>query len=75
MLINQRNILRNIKNLLPNNPVFQKEFGSLLIALGWSLNHELRKTNPMVDLYRRVLFLTRLLPVIFVLIEFYCILD
>ncbi len=52
MLINQRNILRNIKSLLPKNAAFQKEFGSLLIALGWSLNHELRKTNPMVDLYR-----------------------
>ncbi len=52
MLINQRNILRNIKSLLPTNMAFQKEFGSLLIALGWSLNHELRKTNPMVDLYR-----------------------
>nr|WP_314263682.1 bestrophin family ion channel [uncultured Moellerella sp.] len=52
MLINQRNILRNIKSLLPTNTMFQKEFGSLLIALSWSLNHELRKTNPMVDLYR-----------------------
>ncbi|WP_272659169.1 bestrophin family protein [Providencia sp. PROV113] len=52
LLINQRNILRNIKGLLPNNQLAQKEFANLLIAFGWSLKHELRKTNPIIDLYR-----------------------
>ncbi|MEX9912437.1 bestrophin family protein [Providencia huaxiensis] len=52
LLNNQRNILRNIKGLLPNDPVEQKEFANLLIAFGWSLKHELRKTSPIIDLYR-----------------------
>ncbi|MBQ0536245.1 bestrophin family protein [Providencia huaxiensis] len=52
LLINQRNILRNIKGLLPNDPSAQKEFANLLIAFGWSLKHELRKTSPIIDLYR-----------------------
>ncbi|MGG4609722.1 bestrophin family protein [Providencia sp. Me31A] len=52
LLINQRNILRNIKGLLPNDKAAQKEFANLLIAFGWSLKHELRKTSPIVDLYR-----------------------
>lgn len=52
LLINQRNILRNIKGLLPNDKAAQKEFAHLLIAFAWSLKHELRKTSPIVDLYR-----------------------
>ncbi|CAB5570873.1 bestrophin family protein [Providencia hangzhouensis] len=52
LLINQRNILRNIKGLLPNDQLAQKEFANLLIAFGWSLKHELRKTSPIIDLYR-----------------------
>ncbi|WP_369310502.1 bestrophin family protein [Providencia rettgeri] len=52
LLINQRNILRNIKGLLPNDKSAQKEFANLLVAFAWSLKHELRKTSPIVDLYR-----------------------
>lgn len=52
LLINKRNILRNIKGLLPNDQLAQKEFANLLIAFGWSLKHELRKTSPIIDLYR-----------------------
>ncbi|WP_245213232.1 bestrophin family protein, partial [Proteus mirabilis] len=52
MLITHRNILRNIKALLPEDKQFNRDFSNLLIAFSWSLKHELRKTNPMVDLYR-----------------------
>ncbi|GAB1437631.1 bestrophin family ion channel [Providencia sp.] len=52
LLISQRNILRNIKGLLPNDKAAQKEFANLLIAFSWSLKHELRKTSPIVNLYR-----------------------
>ncbi|MTC36196.1 ibestrophin [Providencia alcalifaciens] len=52
ILTNQRNILRNIKGLLPNDPLANRTFANLLIAFSWSLNHELRRTNPKVDLYR-----------------------
>lgn len=52
LLIQQRNILRSIKTLLPHDKKYQKEIGQLLIAFGWCLKHELRKTNPAVDLYR-----------------------
>lgn len=52
MLITHRNILRNIKSLLPEDKKFNREFSNLLIAFSWSLKHELRKTSSMVDLYR-----------------------
>ncbi|EKT58497.1 bestrophin family protein [Providencia sneebia] len=52
LLIQQRNILRNIKVILPNDNNYQKEICQLAIAFSWSLKHQLRKTNPMVDLYR-----------------------
>ena len=52
MLITHRNILRNIKALLPEDKQFNRDFSNLLIAFSWSLKHELRKTDPMVDLYR-----------------------
>ncbi len=52
LLIAERSIIRQLKNLLPNDVELHKRISGYLIALCWSLKHELRKTDAGYDMYR-----------------------
>ena len=46
------NPVRQLKNILPAEEETHKTLVSYLVAFSWSLKHQLRKTDPAVDLYR-----------------------
>ena len=52
VLIAERTLVRQLKNILPAEEETHKTLVSYLVAFSWSLKHQLRKTDPAVDLYR-----------------------
>ena len=52
VLIAERTLIRQLKNILPAEHHTQQKIASYLIAFGWSLKHQLRKTDPQPDLNR-----------------------
>ena len=52
VLIAQRTLVRQLKNLLPAESAAHQRLVSFLVAFSWSLKHQLRKTDPSVDLAR-----------------------
>lgn len=52
LLIAERTLLRQLKNLLPEDKKSHEEIAKYLIAFSWSLKHQLRNTDPTDDLYR-----------------------
>ncbi|AEF46815.1 hypothetical protein SerAS12_3707 [Serratia sp. AS12] len=52
LLIAERTLLRQLKNLLPEDKKHHEEIAKYLIAFSWSLKHQLRNTDPTADLYR-----------------------
>lgn len=52
VLIAERTLMRQLKNILPAAAETHKKIASYLIAFSWSLKHQLRKTDPSADLYR-----------------------
>ena len=52
VLIAQRTLVRQLKNILPTESVSHQRLVSYLVAFSWSLKHQLRKTDPSADLAR-----------------------
>lgn len=52
VLIAQRTLVRQLKNILPMESESHQRLVSCLIAFSWSLKHQLRKTDPSTDLAR-----------------------
>ncbi|HDT5145667.1 TPA: ibestrophin [Klebsiella michiganensis] len=52
VLIAQRTLVRQLKNLLPAESAAHQRLESFLVAFSWSLKHQLRKTDPSADLAR-----------------------
>lgn len=52
VLIAQRTLVRQLKNILPMESESHQRLVSYLIAFSWSLKHQLRKTDPSADLAR-----------------------
>ncbi|HBM2944422.1 bestrophin family protein [Klebsiella michiganensis] len=52
VLIAQRTLVRQLKNLLPAESAAHQRLVSFLVAFSWSLKHKLRKTDPSADLAR-----------------------
>lgn len=52
VLIAQRTLVRQLKNILPAESAAHKRLVSYLVAFSWSLKHQLRKTDPSADLAR-----------------------
>ncbi|HHG8771538.1 TPA: bestrophin family protein [Raoultella planticola] len=52
VLIAERTLTRQLKNILPAESATHKKIASYLIAFSWSLKHQLRKTDPKDDLLR-----------------------
>ncbi|ARI08561.1 MULTISPECIES: bestrophin family protein [Klebsiella] len=52
VLIAQRTLVRQLKNILPMESVSHQRLVSYLVAFSWSLKHQLRKTDPSADLAR-----------------------
>lgn len=52
VLIAQRTLVRQLKNLLPAESAAHQRLVSFLVAFSWSLKHQLRKTDPSADLAR-----------------------
>lgn len=52
VLIAQRTLVRQLKNLLPAESAAHQRLVSYLVAFSWSLKHQLRKTDPSADLAR-----------------------
>lgn len=52
VLIAQRTLVRQLKNILPMESESHQRLVSYLIAFSWSLKHQLRKTDPSTDLAR-----------------------
>jgi ion channel-forming bestrophin family protein len=51
LLITERSLLRQVKSALPSEAA-AREFAGLLLAFAWALKHQLRDTDPQVDLAR-----------------------
>ena len=54
VLIAERTLVRQLRNILPAEHDAHRRIVSYLVAFSWSLKHQLRKTDPTADL-RRVL--------------------
>ncbi|MGB8664116.1 MAG: bestrophin family ion channel [Serratia inhibens] len=52
LLIAERTLLRQLKNLLPEDKKSHEEIAKYLIAFSLSLKHQLRSTDPTDDLHR-----------------------
>lgn len=52
VLIAQRTLVRQLKNILPMESESHQRMVSYLVAFSWSLKHQLRKTDPSADLAR-----------------------
>lgn len=52
VLIAQRTLVRQLKNLLPAESAAHQRLVSFLVAFSWSLKHQLRKKDPSADLAR-----------------------
>lgn len=52
VLIAQRTLVRQLKNILPTESAAHQRLVSYLVAFSWSLKHQLRKTDPSADLAR-----------------------
>lgn len=52
VLIAQRTLVRQLKNILPAESESHQRLVSYLVAFSWSLKHQLRKTDPSADLAR-----------------------
>lgn len=52
VLIAQRTLVRQLKNILPTESAAHQHLVSYLVAFSWSLKHQLRKTDPSADLAR-----------------------
>lgn len=52
VLIAQRTLVRQLKNILPAESESHQRLVSYLVAFSWSLKHQLRKTDPGADLAR-----------------------
>ncbi|ELI8804574.1 bestrophin family protein [Klebsiella michiganensis] len=52
VLIAQRTLVRQLKNILPAESAAHQRLVSYLVAFSWSLKHQLRKTDPNADLAR-----------------------
>ena len=52
VLIAERTLMRQLKNILPTEHATHRKIASYLIAFSWSLKHQLRKTHPGADLNR-----------------------
>ncbi|WP_434663685.1 bestrophin family protein [Klebsiella sp. MISC125] len=52
VLIAQRTLVRQLKNILPMESESHQRLVSYLVAFSWSLKHQLRKTDPSADLAR-----------------------
>ncbi|WP_434668929.1 bestrophin family protein [Klebsiella sp. B345] len=52
VLIAERTLMRQLKNILPAEHHTHQKIASYLVAFGWSLKHQLRKTDPQADLNR-----------------------
>jgi len=52
VLIAQRTLVRQLKNILPAESAAHQRLVSFLVAFSWSLKHQLRKTDPSADLAR-----------------------
>lgn len=52
VLIAERTLIRQLKNILPAEHQTHQKIASYLVAFGWSLKHQLRKTDPQADLNR-----------------------
>ena len=52
VLIAQRTLVRQLKNILPAESAAHQRLVSYLVAFSWRLKHQLRKTDPSADLAR-----------------------
>ncbi|EOL8848536.1 bestrophin family protein [Klebsiella michiganensis] len=52
VLIAQRTLVRQLKNILPAESAAHQRLVSYLVAFSWCLKHQLRKTDPSADLAR-----------------------
>ncbi|WMJ65184.1 bestrophin family ion channel [Klebsiella variicola] len=52
MLIAERTLVRQLRNILPAEHDVHRRIVSYLVAFSWSLKHQLRKTDPTADLRR-----------------------
>ncbi|MBK6268578.1 bestrophin family protein [Klebsiella michiganensis] len=52
VLIAQRTLVCQLKNILPAESAAHQRLVSYLVAFSWSLKHQLRKTDPSADLAR-----------------------
>ncbi|VUS57057.1 bestrophin family protein [Klebsiella spallanzanii] len=52
VLIAERTLVRQLKNILPAESESHQRLVSYLVAFSWSLKHQLRKTDPGADLAR-----------------------
>lgn len=52
VLIAQRTLVRQLKNILPAESAAHQRLVSYLVAFSWSLKHQLRNTDPSADLAR-----------------------
>ncbi|MCS6067739.1 ibestrophin [Klebsiella variicola subsp. variicola] len=52
VLIAERTLVRQLRNILPAEHDVHRRIVSYLVAFSWSLKHQLRKTDPTTDLRR-----------------------
>lgn len=52
VLIAERTLVRQLRNILPVEHDVHRRIVSYLVAFSWSLKHQLRKTDPTADLRR-----------------------
>lgn len=52
VLIAERTLVRQLRNILPAEHDAHRRIVSYLVAFSWSLKHQLRKTDPTADLRR-----------------------
>lgn len=52
VLIAERTLVRQLRNILPAEHDVHRRIVSYLVAFSWSLKHQLRKTDPTADLRR-----------------------
>lgn len=55
VLIAERTLVRQLRNILPAEHDAHRRIVSYLVAFSWSLKHQLRKTDPTADLRRLLL--------------------
>ena len=56
VLIAERTLVRQLRNILPAEHDVHRRIVSYLVAFSWSLKHQLRKTDPTADLRRLLPF-------------------